>query len=182
VWRRDLEAEVRRRILFQGDVATFAKAKRASDGLEHGFLDFTAARTLAEEARDKTAAYLREAILDLADIDDDTKQRILAPPYDTPLKSWLARYIRGKFHGDSADLAAPDQEYPIFNWQSKLVGLRRTETGGYEIDPEETLTARFNDEVTFERTSFEIWGPEGGAPAADPSPREAPPTRENEAR
>jgi hypothetical protein len=161
VWRRELESEVRRRILFQGDMATLAKTKRASDGLEHGFLDFTAVHTLAEETRDRTASYLREAIIDFAGLEDEMRQQLLALPYSTPLKCWLVRYLRGRFIGDAADLAAPDQEYPIFHWRSKLKSLKRTETGGYEITPDETLIARFSEEVTFQQTSFEIWGPTG---------------------
>jgi hypothetical protein len=89
---------------------------------------------------------------------------MLVPPYDKPLKSWLAKYIRGKFLGDATDLAAPDQEYPIFHWGSKLKSPTRTETGGYEITPEETITAHFSDQVRFEQSSFEVWGPEGAAP------------------
>lgn len=164
VWRRELDSEIRRRVLFRGDIATLAKAKRASDGLEHGFMDFTAARTLAEEARDLTAAYLREAVIDLADIDAETKERLFAPPYDKPLKSWLAKYMRGKFVGDAADLAAPDQEYPLFRWSSKLKSLERTETGGYRVTPDETLTAHFSDKIKFQSTSFEVWGPEEAKP------------------
>lgn len=168
VWRRELESEVRRRIPFQGDTSTLAKAKRASDGLEHGFLDFTTARTLAEETRDKTAAYLREAVFSLAEIDAETKHRMLAAPYDTPLKSWLAKYMRGKFVGSATHLAEPTQEYPIFRWESKLKSLRRTETGGYQITPDETLTARFSSEVQFKPSSFEVWGPEGIKPMTPP--------------
>jgi hypothetical protein len=166
VWRSKLEAEVRRRVLFQGDVSTHAKAKRASDGLEHGFLDFTSARTLAEETRDQTATYLREAIFEVADVDDGIRQRMLVPPYDKPLKSWLAKYLRGDFLGDADDLAAPDQQYPMFRWHSKLKELKRTDTGGYTITPDENMTAVFNDQVKFQPKSFEVWGPEGAKPAA----------------
>jgi hypothetical protein len=166
VWRRDLESEVRRRVLFQGDVATLAKAKRASDGLEHGFLDFTKARTLADETRDTTGSYLREAIFELAQIDGETKQRLLAAPYDKPLKSWLTKYMRGKFVGDAADLADPTQEYPIFRWHTKIKSFKRTETGGYELTPDEQLTSQFSSEVKFHPSSFEVWGPEGAKPVS----------------
>jgi hypothetical protein len=153
-------------------MATLAKTKRASDGLEHGFLDFTVVRTLAEETRDRTASYLREAILDFAGLDDEIRQQLVIPPYGTPLKSWLVRYLRGRFVGDAADLAAPDQEYPIFHWRSKLESLKRTETGGYELTPDETLIARFSEAVTFQQTSFEIWGPQGAK--TDESPPAVP--------
>jgi hypothetical protein len=90
---------------------------------------------------------------------------MLVPPYDKPLKPWLAKYMRGKFIGDAVDLAAPDQEYPIFRWTSKLEGLKRTETGGYTITPDENMTAVFSDQVRFQAVSFEMWGPEGAKPA-----------------
>jgi hypothetical protein len=180
VWRRDLESELRRRILFQGDGTTLAKARQASDGLEHGFLNFAEARTLADEVRDKTAAYLREAIFALADVDAETKQRMLAPPCDKPLKSWLVKYVRGKFVGDAADLAVPAQEYPIFRWESRLKSIKRTETGGYEMTPDELLTAQFNSGVTFHATSFEVWG-SGGAKPVSPPPGAAEFSAENSA-
>jgi len=162
VWRRNLDAEVRRRVLFKGDGKTLAKARKASDGLEHGFLDFVSTRTLAEEARDQTAVYLREAIFDLAAIDADTRCRMLTHPYDKPLKSWLARYLRGRFHGETDDLAAPGQEYPIFKWKSGIKSLSRSATGGYKLEPSEALTAQFSEDVKFEQVSFEVWGPEAG--------------------
>jgi hypothetical protein len=172
VWRRELDSEVRRRVLFQGDVTTLTKAKRASDGLEHGFLDFMKARTLADETRDTTAAYLRKAILELAEVDEETKQRLLEAPYDKPLKSWLTKYIRGKFVGDAADLADPTMEYPIFHWQTKIKSVSRTETGGYELTPDEQLTAQFNPDVEFREMSFEVWGPEGAKPTTTPGTAE----------
>jgi hypothetical protein len=74
--------------------------------------------------------------------------------------------MRGKFVGDAPDLADPSQEYPTFRWKTKIKSLKRTEAGGYELTPDEELTAQFNSEVTFQPTSFEVWGLEGAKPAS----------------
>lgn len=56
--RTRLAAEVRRRTLFRGDEETATKARKASDGLEHGFLEFARVRKLAADARDKDRSLL----------------------------------------------------------------------------------------------------------------------------
>lgn len=68
VRRNKLNGEIRQRVLFRGDSDLAAQAKRASDGFEHGFLDFGAVRSLAEQARDETGRLLRRAILECADV------------------------------------------------------------------------------------------------------------------
>jgi hypothetical protein len=157
-----LDGEVRRRILFRGDAETTAKAKKASDGFEHGFLHAMDIRQLATEARDKTATYLRTAILDLVGASDDLRATLTKSPFDTPLNPWVVRYMRGTLRGDAEELAAPDQHYPIFRWHSKLKSHKRNDDGSYTIEMEENLTARFNPELKFERSSFEMWGSREG--------------------
>jgi hypothetical protein len=44
---RELDGEVRRRLIFQGDAESARKAREASDGLEHAYLDFGEVRDLA---------------------------------------------------------------------------------------------------------------------------------------
>jgi hypothetical protein len=74
----------------------------------------------------------------------------------------MVRYLRGVFVGDTDDLAAKDREYPIFRWSSKLKTFRREASGLFTTEPEETMTARFSDDVRFVQQSYEIWGSPGG--------------------
>lgn len=169
--RTALSAEIRCRVLFQGDRETYRNAKRASDGFEHGFLDFARIRGFASEARDKTATYLRQAILDIPQIDRTIRDEMLASPRDIPLRSHLTRYIWGELVGDGTDPALPDQEYPVLEWKSRLQSLLRKDDGTYVATPDEGMTVRISDSYVFGPRRFEVWGPAGLE--AQPAPGEA---------
>jgi hypothetical protein len=156
-----LHAVIRRQMLFQGDDEAASKAREASDGFEHGFLDFVKVRSLAQEVRDRTARYLRAAIFELCDLDGATRATLETPPFDKPLRSYLARYMWGTLLGEAEDMAAPDQQYPLLRWQSRLKEFRREPDGLYTVTPEETMTMSFNEALRYRRDRFEIWGPEG---------------------
>lgn len=161
VEKKDLDGYVRRSILFRGDEQRHRDAKQASDGFEHGFLSLPDIHTLAVSSRDATAGYLRAAIFDLARLDLDVQTFLLAPPYSVPQRAWMRRYLRGRFEGTVNDLAAPDQEYPIFRWSSNLKGFRR-DGQAFEMTPEENFTAVFAEGVVFHQDSFEVWGSSPG--------------------
>jgi hypothetical protein len=156
-----LHAAVRRQGLFQGDDEATTKAREASDGFEHGFLDFAKVRTLAAEVRDRAARYLRAAVLDISEVDAAVRATLEAPPYDKPLRSFISRYMWGTLLGEAEDMAAPDQAYPGLKWSSRLKEFRREEDGTYTVTPEETMTMSFNEALSYRRDRFEIWGPEG---------------------
>lgn len=157
---RGLDAEVRRRLLFQGDDDTYAAAKQASDGFEHGFLDFDDVRLLSRHVRDTTARYVRTAVVDLAGVAGETRAKLLDPPRDKPLRSFLTRYLWGEFVGKAPDLALPEEHYPRFLWKSRLKEITR-DGKKMLVTPEETTTARFSSAVTFQPARFEVWGPDG---------------------
>jgi hypothetical protein len=156
-----LHSVVRRQVLFRGDDEAASKARQASDGFEHGFLDFLKIRGLAQEVRDRTAQYLRAAIFDLADTDVEISDTLAAPPFDIPLRSFLSRYMWGTLLGETTDMAAPDQAYPLITWRSRLKAFRRERDGLYSVTPEETMTMKFSDALQYRRDRYEIWGPEG---------------------
>jgi hypothetical protein len=157
---RALDAEVRRQLIFRGDDDTYAAAKNASDGFEHGFLDFDRVRLLSRDVRNATARYIRHTIVEHSGVDAVHRDTLMRPPRDTPLRSFLTRYLWGEFVGEAEDLAMPEFEYPHFEWTSRLAAFGRS---GREITitPEETPTARFNEAVQFRPTRMEVWGPEG---------------------
>src|SRR5437870_1039548 len=69
------------------------------------------------------------------DVRDDVGLRLLQQPFDQPQRAWLRRYLRGEFIGSTDDLAAPDQEYPIFHWSSRLRKFRRNVDGTFDMTP-----------------------------------------------
>jgi hypothetical protein len=161
VRRNQLNGAIRQRVLFRGDTALAARAKRASDGFEHGFLDFGAVRTLAEQARDDTGRLLRQAILACAEVPAEHIEKLLSPPFDVPLKSFITRYIWGTILGEGDDPAPPANEYPSLEWRSRLSAYRRNEDGSVTLTPEETPTVRFAEGFAFRPRRYEAWGSEG---------------------
>lgn len=80
-WRTELTGEVRRRLLFDGDTETYLAAKKAADGWEHGFLGFDEVRDLAVRTSPKTARYVRDAFLRLANVEGGSSRT------STPIRS-----------------------------------------------------------------------------------------------
>ena len=82
-WPYRLDSELRRRNIFAGDEETYSAAKNAFTGLKHGHYSIGEVERLANFARDKTAMYLRSAILELLTPGDITAD-LLQYPYDLP--------------------------------------------------------------------------------------------------
>jgi hypothetical protein len=99
---------VRRKLLFQGDDDCYQQARKASDGFEHGYESFTQLRALASAALDHAARYLREAILDLASLNESSRATLLGPAFAEPAGPWpITSYIWGNLVGPADMLAAP---------------------------------------------------------------------------
>jgi hypothetical protein len=155
-----IEVAVRKHLLFHGDEHCYRAAKLASDGFEHGFMPFDEIRNKARVVRDKTAACLRKAILDLVAPKEEYRDILLATPYNAPLGNWpVIKYIRGQLLGDSGDLAAETNEYPIMSLRSTIKSVEVSESGEYVIQFDETTTARLANGISFQPKSFEIWKP-----------------------
>ena len=157
---RALDAEVRRRLIFQGDSAIYTSAKKASDGFEHGFLDFDRVRQLSRDVRDSAATYVRTAIFKYSSLEQPLRATLESSPRDIPMRSHLTRYFWGDFLGEAADLAQRDLEYPHFEWTSRLKAFKRTGRV-VTFTPEETPVGRFSDAVQFRPARLEVWGPNG---------------------
>jgi hypothetical protein len=159
-----LAAAFRRIHLFQGDDECYQKAKDASDGFEHGFMGLQEVRTLASEVRDRTARYLREAVVNIAGVEGEFRSIMLDAPYDKPIGSWpLARYLFGRLAGEVEELAAKDQVYPIVRWEWRIKSFTRSQAGSYNVESDQQITPLIGEGVTFRPTRFEVWGPDSNA-------------------
>jgi hypothetical protein len=172
--KKHLDSWVRRTILFQGDKDCADKAKKASDGFEHGFLDFGNVRALAATVLVKTAKYLRCAILDMAAGKDEKIAPLRTGQYLNPLGAWeFVKYCRGTLVGHTSHLAPAGEEYPHAIWRSRIKDCWQDEKKHYQVTPEEKLTWRLGKGVTVKVAGVEVWGamPNQGEPA-DPTPKE----------
>jgi hypothetical protein len=155
-----IDVAVRKHLLFQGDDQCYKDAKAASDGFEHGFMPFDEIRNKARAVRDKTATYIRKAILDIVGIENKYRDILLATPYDVPLGNWpVVKYVRGQLVGDSDKLAAKGYKYPIMSWRPAIKSVDFSASGGYDVKFQETLRARLGKGISFQRGSFEVWMP-----------------------
>lgn len=155
-----VEVATRRQILFRGDDECYTDAKAASDGLEHGFMPFDRIREHAARVRDRTAAYLREAIVELLELDDAAQAKLLSPPRTEPLGRWpIVKYVRGKLLGDGPELAQGANEYPIMAWRSDITSVTAEDNGNRRIEFNEVLSPQLGDGITFQAQSFQVWQP-----------------------
>lgn len=155
-----LNAHVRRSVLFQGDDEAATNAQKARNGFQHGFMDFRDVRSLAASVRDRTAQYLRSAVLELVEVGDSVRHVLESPPHDLPMRSFLARYMWGTLVGTAQDPAEPEKQYPHVNWSSRLSAIRLEADGRYTVVPEETMQASFNKALTYRPERLEMWGPD----------------------
>jgi hypothetical protein len=107
--RRQLDSEVRRRLIFCGDNTCYTKAVDTSNAFEHGFEDLGSIQQQAKEVVVPTASYLMKAILDLLNLDDAIRDRLLRSEYASPRGPLLLiHYLHGTLLGKAEDLPAVD--------------------------------------------------------------------------
>lgn len=145
----------------KGDKETYKSAKIASDGFEHGFLNFVEINTLAKGCRVQMANYVREEIFGQMALGDSTHSLLTKEPFHTPLGYWpLVKYIRGKLIGESSQLAANGSTYPFMKWKTTVKKCKEGKDGKLDVEISESYTAELSDEITFQPSSVEMWKPE----------------------
>jgi hypothetical protein len=152
-----LEQAVRKDLLLRGDDEAYRKAREASDGFEHGYLNYGEIRERAREVRHRMAKYVRTAILEMCELDSAIFSTLTTDPFDEPLGRWpLVKYLRGKLIGSSTELAAPGNAYPIVKWGTGIE-TAKWEGGNYNIKITESLTPDLAEGISLQRGSIEMW-------------------------
>lgn len=161
---KQLDGEVRRRLIFQEDSDTYSDARAASDGLEHGFLDVGVLRRYSTSRLESSAKYVREAIIRYAGVDEPSMTTLLESRFSSPMAvAPMSRYLRATLVGQTENLAAQDMRFPHFVADSRLKSVVRQEDGSLAITPEENLRPSFGDGTVATNLRYELWGPGGGA-------------------
>lgn len=160
-----LDSEARRRLLFEGDDVTYTRAKKASDGFEHGFLPFQSIREHAIATKNTTARYLRKSILTYLGLGSQEVDTLSSPPFAEIPTLRVDKYIFGTLTGTAPNPAAPDQMYPILQWKSTPTGLSIGPDGTSTITFTETITPKLAEGIAFTPARFEVWGGPGVKPA-----------------
>lgn len=155
-WRELLDRHYRRETVFAGDQEVHQAASQASNGIEHGSMDFTEVHRRAGIATLKTFRHIRRAILNLLDLDEGIRDELAAVEPRDVLS--LRKGVRGRFVG-SPPLEAPGQRYPTVRWESSLRHLRWVDAR-LDADFNEKMTVSTADGVGFRAESFFVLGRE----------------------
>jgi hypothetical protein len=156
-----LDAWIRREIIFKGDANTYKAAKGASDKWEHATDDRARIHQLASASLSSTANYLRSAILDILPLESVDRQALASGEFSTPASTLgYQRWVSGLLNSSGKELAAPDQAYPILRWEFTMKGLNIGERGRYEMTVNQKLTPMLGSGVTITLDKLYFSGPE----------------------
>jgi hypothetical protein len=154
---KQLDGVIRRDLLLKGDDEVYRKAKQASDGFEHGFLNYGEISKSAQDIRHRMAGYVRTAILEMCKLDQPVFDRLINDPFDKPLGHWpIAKYLRGKLLGTGEELAASGNEYPVMKWNPKIK-TAKWEDGKLNIEFDDNFIADLAPGISFQASSIEVW-------------------------
>ena len=168
---KKLDPEVRRRILFQGDDEAYREARMASDGFEHGFLDFEKIRSYSVARREPVAKYVRMALLEYSRLEDSVRVTLLDDRLRLPIASTrLAKYLKATLVGPVDKLAPPELQYPMFRLRSAISSVTNEADGTVTIEPKETGDALLGEGVLAMNPHLEVWGPDKGLTGSPAQP------------
>jgi hypothetical protein len=157
-WRSALKSWGLRELVFEGDRGAYDAARTATDGYEHGFLDLNDVQRQAVEATESVFAYVRRSIADVLSLTREYREWLLSrTPVDV---ASTRKLVRGLLVGDVADpnrLAAPDQEYPILRWRTRLSRFAR-DGDQFDASFTERMTVNVGEGVQFQGQAIEVRG------------------------
>ena len=153
-----LDPYIREELLLKGDNDCYMKAKKASDGFEHGFLSYKDIIESSKDVRRRMAEYTRTAIIELCGLEEDILNILLTKPFNKPLGYWpLAKYLRGKLIGTSDQLAAKGYTYPFMKWKPTIKSASVNKKGQYNITIKDSITPVLGKGISFQPNSHEVW-------------------------
>jgi hypothetical protein len=154
-WQQIMREQVREQIIFDGDHDTYTTAKKASDGLEHGFLELDEVARRAIASADTTFTCVRRTIIDLLNLPREIGAELMEiKPKDAQS---ARKVIHGRLLGAAADPAADGQLYPLLEWASSIDSMAR-EGAAFHMKPRERVTVRTNPAIQFRFDKIEMIG------------------------
>jgi hypothetical protein len=155
---KQLDAEARHRLLFKANTDLYSAAKKAFDGLEHGFLPIWDIRTTSLERQTVLARYVREAILSLAEVPSEIQESLLAGPFERPGHFMVAKYFFGQLNGAEESFRPTDHLYPHLVWRPEFVEQPNPDPDEITILFQETLKAVIPPGASIKQGGIEVWG------------------------
>ena len=126
---------------------TYKTAKKASDGLEHGFLELDEIAAHALKCTDKTFRQVRRAIIDLLGLPAAVAGDLMTiTPKDVQSRR---KVIRGRLVGAAEDPAAEGELYPRLEWSSAVASVTR-EGSTFQFRDNDKFSVRTHPAVSFQ--------------------------------
>lgn len=155
-----LDGEVRRRLILNGDSVAYAEARKASDGLEHGYLDVAKIREYSVAHALTVAGYVRDSILRFAVPEGTDIEGLRDSAFDAPLPSGrIGRLLRAVLVGPARSLAPQGSAYPNFIHEWTVDSVETDERGLVTINPRDALTPVVGDGIEVRDVEFKFRGP-----------------------
>jgi hypothetical protein len=156
--RKRLENEVKKRLIFSGDDKCFALARRASDGFEHGYMEFGELSQIARENLVKTARYFRRSLINCLNLPSEVSEILLGNGYNRPYgESRIYRYTSGYFKGNIDFDAIKNENDTPLKWTSKFTGFSKKLEGIFEMIWEDSFDSRSRDKVFYKLEQHKAW-------------------------
>jgi hypothetical protein len=154
-WKQVMREQIREQVIFDGDHETYVTAKKASDGLEHGFLELDEVARHAIASADITFTCVRRTIIDLLDLPGVTGAELMEiKPKDVQS---ARKIIRGRLLGAAADPAADGELYPRLDWTSSIESVAR-DGAAFQFKGKEQVTVWINPAIRFQFDRIEVFG------------------------
>jgi hypothetical protein len=146
---KDLDPEVRRRLIFQGDDASYRTAREARNALLHGYDPLWEVREGSLEVRDLAASYVRQALIGSVDLDEANREALLATPYDRPIHWAVETFVFGRMLGDAENPARAGDMYPRVDWWLERTELPADAEGDARVHFDVGVAPQLADGMTF---------------------------------
>jgi hypothetical protein len=154
-WPQIMREQIREQVIFDGDHEAYVTAKKASDGLEHGFLELDKVARHAIASADITFTCVRRTIIDLLDLPGVIGAELMEiKPKDVQS---TRKIIRGRLIGAAADPAADGELYPRLEWTSSIDSVAREGTA-FQFKGKELVTVWINPAIRFQFDRIEVFG------------------------
>ncbi|MFN8594176.1 MAG: hypothetical protein U0031_22190 [Thermomicrobiales bacterium] len=135
----------------------------SGDAYEHSFSPLWEVQNKALQALEKAAGYLRQSIVEYADIHPDAKADLLNAYYQMPYDSSLRLTFEGELRGTPEDLNAIES-YPYIEWENQPIQRGVDEEGDALLGFASRVAAvNLPGAATFHPTQFGILATPGMA-------------------
>ena len=134
--------------IYFGDADCYTAVSKASNEFEHGYGDFTGIKTTAATMLERTAAHIRNAIIDLSGLSVALKDELLTNRFTEPIGLWTAFAVRGTM----LDNRPPVQQGPPLTTLSRTnSAVYNAKDDSYNVTTSATLTVAKDVSIKVDR-------------------------------